>query len=975
MALSLISITHMALLVTCVRTRGFIKVKQISNDLLTNELCKRNRYSSRIFSDSIDNRSFKVNTLSHQSTNADEPEESHRVWYKELIKYFKHDGNVDYFLKRASEDCINDKCEINIISPPPNLTGELHMGNLLNLVCSDVYRNYLILNGFKVNINFSNDHAGLSFQKLFDTGYHLNDQESHLLSSDTLRDGFTSESDGEQTREKLKLAHSVCDSIKQRHIEDLKLLGIDWPYGQFSLDEHVQELSKKVFIEFYEKELLSEQNWPSLANYHEDKIEPISAAEVEYKLVRKRQYTLKLLVNGCSNVSERQNDGNCSGVEIIINTTTPEFYYATTGVGVSHEDYEQLGAKKVYLPKINKEVPIVPLDTLSGDYKKVKERESMGVANYGEGVFSDGCHRSVQGEDDGDVSGNGESRRQIRGVLITPAHSENDFWIGKRCGLELTNILNINGNLQNVPFKLLGCSLDAALADVLELFQENGMVDVSCPVNMLDSSARVITLPILHYVLDSEKLVDKALKAFEEVKVVPESRRSMILNRLNGIRCWCVSRHGWWGTRLPIYYLCDDFKYYKIMALTRADAEKRAEELLETTMEDIYSRGYRMIQDSRVLDTWFTSSLWPMLSQKTDHNQDQQKQRNVLFTCYDILETWIVKMLLICSNISKAPPFDEVYLHGMVSDGRGKKMSKSLNNTVVLSQLLRGLDVNVAKFDCSHFETADYTNSLNRGVGAPSDLKRRDDLELLVKTNLVRLKLSSMCKCSDFTSYYEENDRSLFMLTKYYQIFKFYNNMLINGGPSDFDAPGDTHPAVDYIESLISSKLNEYASLIDENITSFQLSSCTLYLEHLIKTFSDFLVPFIRFTVNGRVHRLEHFDPYFVMLKSLMYPFTPTFVNSFLLNKLPVCSMEWPSSSESSGVSRHSTDFDDFAKLLNELRRNVLNNTNVNGTNTTSNCISFSLPSKLYSEFAISFINYLLELTFNKVPNIRYSPV
>ncbi|UKJ89794.2 valine--tRNA ligase [Theileria orientalis] len=966
-------LTHIAVLVTCVRTHGFIRINHTSNDVLSNELYKRNKYSNRIFSNPIDNRSFTNNTLSHQSTNADELEESHKVWYKDLLKYFKHDKNVDCYNKKGSAHHLNDKYAINIISPPPNVTGELHIGNLLNLVCSDVYRNYLILKGFKVNINFSNDHAGQSFQKLFDKTYHLNDQESHLSSISILSDGFIGETDVNQTFEKIKQAQSLCNSIKQRHIYDLKLLGIDWPYGQFSLNEDVQELSKKVFIEFYEKKLLSEQNWPSLANYHEDKIEPISAAEVDYKLLPKRQYTLKLFVSGSSNISESHSDFDLNGFEIIINTTAPEFYYATTGIGVSHEDYELMDFKKVYLPKINKVVPIVPLDTLSGDYKKVKETESMGTSKDYEGTVIGDYHQSCKRANNGDLNGNGEYRRQIRGVLITPAHSENDFWIGKRYDLELINILNTNGKLQNVPFKLLGCGLDEALADVMELFQENGMVDVSCPVNMFDRSTRVITLPILHYVLDSAKLADKALEAFEEIKVVPESRRSMILNRLRNIRNWCISRHGWWGTRLPIYFLYDDFKYYKIMGLTRAHAEKRAEELLNMTMDEIYSKGYRMIQDKRILDTWFTSSLWPILSHKTEHNQDKQHQRTVLFTCYDILETWIVKMLLMCSNINKESMFDEVYLHGMVSDGHGKKMSKSLNNTVVLSKLIRDLDVNVNKFDSSHFDTSDYAKCLNMGITDRLDLKKLDDVALLVKTNLIRLKLSSMCKCSDFTGNYDENDRSLYMLTKYYQIFKFYNKLL-NTKPSGINTTVGNRRSVKYIESIILAKLNEYTSLIDNNIKTFQLSSSTLYLEHFIKTFSDYLVPFIRFTVTNHIHNLEHFDKYFVMLKSIMFPFVPTFVHSFLLNNLPIYSMEWPSPSESGGTGNNASDFDEFEKLLNELRRNIVNGTNGSYTDTTTD-ISVGLPSKLYSEFAISFINYLVELTFNKTPNISYTAV
>ncbi|XP_953222.1 valyl-tRNA synthetase, putative [Theileria annulata] len=710
----------------------------------------------------------------------------------------------------------NDKSEgtVRIITPPPNVTGDLHVGNLLNVVCCDVYKNYLKLKGFDVNINFSNDHAGQSFQKVFDNTYPNLPSGSY----------------------KMEMAKLMCQNIRNRHLEDIRKLGIDWEYGHFTMDKHVESLANSVLQRFKTLGLLKEKYWPTHCVNINGKFIPVCSSDIHYS---NENITLHVM-------DKQFEDVNGDKINLKVCTPFQEYYYATTALGVPNDIFQQLKDHQVDLPNLKRRVPIIPISN------------EINIPN---------------------------------------------FLKNKNMALMLSN----GYNYYNPDDEMVILDWNELLnSKVEDIFNETINVTMEVPKYTKDINGKVVILPVLQYVLDTKTLSKKALESLDKINVYPENRKTMIYNRLKNIKDWCITRHAWWGIK-PIIDIGVDKN------------------------------------DNRVLDTWFTSSLWPIIT------WNGKTGTSILYTCYDILENWIVKMLLVCANIDEDKLFNEIYLHGMVSDQFGKKMSKSHQNTLVLKDLME-----------SEQTSFDHT------------LFNINDPDEMIKSNLVRLKLCSICSSSDFTKPLNNNFNYQNILFKYYQIFKFRNsirnydsspensNSIVNNSNSGLETPNSS-PEYDNcgidLEKIIKSKLFKLVDKIEQDIKKFEFSNCITNLNEYVKVFSEFLVPLIRLSVSTNVQNLEHFDPYFSDLASIIYAFTPEFVNNFKLNDF-IKEFKWPHLDTESNEL-----FEELVNIVTNVRKLVKNG---------QDDLNIKINPKLNTKFNTSYINYLIQLTYNKLPKINY---
>ncbi|EAN31924.1 tRNA synthetases class I family protein [Theileria parva strain Muguga] len=723
---------------------------------------------------------------------------------------------------------------VRIITPPPNVTGDLHVGNLLNLVCSDVYKNYLKLKGFKVSINFSNDHAGQSFQKIFESqGNRINSGNS-ANSHDSANSGNSLNSGNSQ--EKLELANLMCKEIRNRHVNDIRRLGIDWEIGHFTLDKDVESLANKVLNHFQSLGLLKEKLWPTPSIHTNDKFTPVSSADIYYTQENVSLYSMNLEIEAV----------NGDLIDLKVCTQIPEFYLATTSVAVPNDIFTRLKGKFVDLPKINRKVPIISMNNVNTSLSQSVKEMNLGI------LLANGYN---------------------------DYHDPDLEIINLGTSSECPNLANMKRNLQDILKPMTNVTVDM-------------------PKYTHDRNAKVCIVPQLQYVLETKTLSIKALEVLDMIKVYPESRKSMIHNRLKNIKDWCITRNAWWGITPN---------------LTNTD----------NTVE------------TRVLDTWFTSSLWPMIT-----HTNTPVTRSILFTCYDILENWIVKMLLICSNIDENKLFSEVYLHGMVPDPFGKKMSKSHQNTLILQDLIQSEQTN--SFDL-HLFTSTNTD----------DIRNTDEM---IRSNMVRLRLCSICSFSDFTQPLNNTFNYQNILFKYYQIFKFQQKNTRDSVNSSHSVTESNSDPV--VEKLIRSRLAKLCVKLEENLSKFDFSNCVTNLNEYVKIFSDFLIPLIRLSFQMNSQNIQHFNQYFTELTAIMYPFTPTFVQSFKLNTFV---NQWP---------KHTVDtesdqlFDELVNVITSLRKRVKDG---------ENHISIRINPKLHSEFTGKYINSLIQLTYNKQPNVIYT--
>jgi len=521
---------------------------------------------------------------------------------------------MDHGLFRSAP---NDKEPYTIVIPPPNVTGVLHMGHMLNNTLQDVLIRKKRMEGKNALWVPGTDHASIATEAKVVAKL----REEGIKKSDLSREEY------------LEHAWAWKDKHGGIILEQLKKLGAscDWERTNFTMDEHYYDSVIDVFIDLFNKDLI--YRGIRMVNWDPQAKTAVSDEEVFYKEIQSKLYYVRYKIE--------DSDG-----WITIATTRPETILGDTAVAVHPDDkrYQKFHGKKVIIPLVERQVPLI-------------------TDGYVDLEFGTGA------------------------LKITPAHDENDYEIGIRHNLETVDILNEDGTLSEAAQFFVGMDrFDAREATVEELDKRGHLVKVEDYVNKLGFSERtdVVIEPklSLQWFLKMKELSKPALDNVlnGKIKLHPKKFVNTYRHWMENVKDWCISRQLWWGHRIPAFYIDGTHDY--VIAKTMDEAIKLARE--KTGRNNISEKNLK--QDEDVLDTWFSSWLWPMAVFDGIRNPDDPEYQyyyptNDLVTAPDILFFWVARMIMAGYEYAGERPFDNVYLTGVVRDNQRRRMSKSLGNS------------------------------------------------------------------------------------------------------------------------------------------------------------------------------------------------------------------------------------------------------------------------------------------------------
>lgn len=768
---------------------------------------------------------------------------------------------------------------VRLITPPPNLTGDLHIGNAVNLVCSDIYLKYCEMNRKLVHAKFGSDHAGLGFEKLvYRSGCKADDR--HML------------------RDAMKSAKHLTNS----HIQTLRNLGIDWFYSRWTLSSRSKDVTRDAFLRLLKEGHIREGLYPNFCTVTHGSIRWLNAAIIQFINRPIDVYSIEL------NVVDGEGDDSLG--KVVAYTTKPGILPATAAVAVDPDVFKRFKGRMVLLPDSYRRVPLL----LRDDQMK--------------------------------------SDCKWYDTLIMPGYSQEGTNIAFDHGLETINIVDSNGRLMNVSQELQGLSLKEADEAMLKYFNTYNTVNIDVPTVLGNSNTVVYTLPAAHLLLDTAAISGPCLKEIENLEVDPPNRISLLKKRIKTNRPWCISRNGWWGVRVPIWYLEKEGENIPIPAHSQLEAEKLASDKLGSPLADALYKGCVLRQDNRILDTWFTSALWPITSGKDLEtlNIPECKTERLLYTCYDILHSWVARMLLLCTYLTGGNlPFDKVVLHGMVKDDQEKKMSKSAGNTILANDFV------LAYSDRDGFS----------GILEPSEHKQYIDQLLGKGENVIdplaitraRLSLASYAskadKCNAIGNYDEGIKRMLKrigQITNYICIACRMENIKQIW---DLD-PIDKTPTTSIV-SAIGARLSQIGVSLSQFLEDFEFKQAVKCLDDYVSVFSNYAIPSHRM---GDCRLSVIFNWYTTMIRMLM-PFGAQLIQSI---SLPLelqdsgILLEWPTFErlDDNALSL----FDTMEDIIRKLRRHAI------GGSTTA-VVSVQEKHRSEVEQHKALLSYIVKLTYN----------
>ncbi len=515
------------------------------------------------------------------------------------------------------------KKPFSIVIPPPNVTGQLHMGHALDETLQDILVRTKRMQGYRTLWVPGTDHAGIATQIKVEERLRVDEGLSRY---DLGREAF------------LERVWAWKDSYEERITSQLKKLGAscDWARQRFTMDEGCSKAVREVFVNLYDKGLIYRGH--RIINWCPHCLTALSDAEVEYKDQPGFFWHIKYPIKG--------EDGY-----VTVATTRPETMFGDTAVAVNPDDPEMnhLIGKTLILPVVGREIPVI-----ADDYVEIG--------------FGTGC------------------------VKITPAHDPNDFLVGQRHDLEQIKVMNDDATMNAQAGKYEGMDRYACRKALVADLQEQGYLLKVEPHDhnvgvCYRCGTTVEPLTSDQWFVKMKPLAAPAIEAVENgsIKFVPDRFSKNYFNWMNNILDWCISRQLWWGHRIPAFY-CD------------ACGE------MTVSKEDITvcpKCGAPVRQDSDVLDTWFSSALWPFSTlgwpEKTEDLCDFYPT-STLVTGYDIITFWVSRMIFSGLEHMGEKPFSTVFIHGLVRDEQGRKMSKSLGNGIDPLQVIEQYGADALRF-------------------------------------------------------------------------------------------------------------------------------------------------------------------------------------------------------------------------------------------------------------------------------------